>query len=151
MAEAFVIRTAEASDLRAMNALMHGSRAYQGGDYRIIEDYFVTTDTLEHHAVFVAERDRTLLGFYSLKIEGGADLDLMFVSDSAQGLGVGRALFESMKRAAREHGFGTVSIGSQPPSVGFYERMGVVRSGVLPPQAQVTWERPLLTLNVSEN
>ena len=151
MAEAFQVRSAEPSDLRAMNALMHGSRAYQGEYYRIIENYFVTADTLEHNAVFVAERDGALLGFYSLVIEGEADLDLMFVSDSAQGLGVGRALFEHMKRTAREHGFGRVAIGSHPPSVGFYERMGAVRSGVLPPSAHVTWERPLLTLNVMES
>jgi len=151
MAEAFSIRAAEPSDLRAMNALMHGSRAYQGEYYRIIEDYFVTADTLEHNAVFVADADGALLGFYSLVVEGEADLDLMFVSDAAQGSGVGRALFEHMKRTARAHGFGTVAIGSHPPSVGFYERMGAVRSGVLAPAAHVTWERPLLTLNVMES
>ncbi|HWA90941.1 MAG TPA: GNAT family N-acetyltransferase [Rhizomicrobium sp.] len=148
---AVIVRRAEASDLRAMNALMHGSRAYQGEYYRIIENYFVTADTLEHNAVFVADDDGALLGFYSLVIEGEADLDLMFVSDSAQGLGVGRALFDHMKRTAREHGFGTVSIGSHPPSVGFYERMGAVRCGVAPPFGPVTWERPLLTLNVMED
>ena len=151
MADGFVIRAAEVSDLRAMNALMHGSRAYQGEYYRIIEDYFVTADTLEHNAVFVAERGGALLGFYSLLVEDEADLDLMFVSDAEQGSGVGRALFAHMKSTAREHGFGTVSIGSHPPSVGFYERMGAVRCGVIAPQAQVSWERPLLTLNVMED
>jgi GNAT superfamily N-acetyltransferase len=151
MAEGLSIRCAEPADLRAMNALMHGSRAYQGAYYRIIEDYFVTQDTLDHNAVFVAERDGALLGFYSLIVEGEADLDLMFVSDSAQGLGVGRALFDHMKRSAREHGFEAVSIGSHPPSVGFYERMGAARRGVSPPTPRVSWERPLLTLNVMEN
>ena len=151
MAEAFSIRPADPSDLRAMNALMHGSRAYRGEYYRIIENYFVTEDTLEHNAVAVAERDGTLLGFYSLVVEGEADLDLMFVSDAAQGLGVGRALFEHVKATARAHGFATVAIGSHPPSVGFYERMGAVRCGVLAPQGQVSWERPLLQLNITEN
>lgn len=151
MADAFAIRAAEPSDLRAMNALMHGSRAYQGEYYRIIENYFVTEDTLAHNAVYIAERNGALLGFYSLVIEGDADLDLMFVSDAAQGTGVGRALFEHMKSCAREHGFGTVSIGSHPPSVGFYERMGAVRCGMSEPLPHVSWERPLLKLNVMEN
>jgi GNAT superfamily N-acetyltransferase len=147
----FTIRVAHASDLRTMNALMHGSRAYRGEYYRIIEDYFVTADTLEHNAVFVAERDGALLGFYSLIVEDEADLDLMFVADHAQGSGVGRALFEHMKATARERGFTAVSIGSHPPSVGFYERMGAVRCGTAPPTERATWERPLLTLNVMES
>jgi hypothetical protein len=60
MAETFAIRPAEPSDPRAMNALMHGSRACQGEYYRLIEDYFVTADTLDHNAVHVAERDGAL-------------------------------------------------------------------------------------------
>jgi GNAT superfamily N-acetyltransferase len=104
MAEAFQVRAAAPPDLRAMNAPMHGSRAY-----------------------------------------------LMFVSDAAQGSGVGRALFGHMKRTAREHGFGTVTIGSHPPATGFYERMGAVRCGVSDPLPHVSWERPLLKLNVMEN
>jgi len=151
MAEAFQVRTAVPSDLRAMNALMHGSRAYQGEYYRIIENYFVTADTLDHNAVFVAERDGALLGFYSLVVEGEADLDLMFVSDAAQGLGVGRAMIEHMKRTAREHGFDAVTIGAHPPAAGFYERMGAVRCGISDPLPYVSWERPLLKLNVMEN
>ena len=151
MAATFQVRIAEPSDLRAMNALMHGSRAYQGEYYRIIENYFVTEDTLEHNAVYVAEGEGALLGFYSLVVEGEADLDLMFVSDAAQGSGVGRALFEHMKRVAREHGFGTVTIGSHPPATGFYERMGAVRRGLSDPLPHVSWERPLLKLNVMEN
>ncbi len=148
--EVFVVRTAEVSDLRAMNELMHGSRAYQGEYYRIIEDYFVTADMLDHNAVYVAERDGALLGFYSLVVEGGADLDLMFVADSAQGLGVGRALFEHMRPTARGRGFESVSIGSHPPSVGFYKHMGAVHCGTAPATERVPWERPLLTLNVME-
>ena len=151
MAQGFSIRAAEPADLRAMNALMHGSSAYQGEYYRIIENYFVIADTLEHNAVFVAERDGALLGFYSLVVEGEADLDLMFVSDGAQGSGVGRALFDHMKRTARENGFGTVSIGSHPPAVGFYQRMGAVHCGSAQPLPHVSWERPLLKLNVMEN
>ncbi len=151
MAEAFSIRAAAPADLRAMNALMHGSQAYRGEYYRIIEDYFLTEDTLAHNAVFVAERDGALLGFYSLVVEDEADLDLMFVSDAAQGMGVGRGLFEHMKAHVRERGFGMVSIGAHPPAVGFYERMGAVRCGVADPLPHVSWERPLLKLNVMEN
>jgi GNAT superfamily N-acetyltransferase len=143
------IRRAEARDLDAIDALIHGSRAYQGEYYAIIEGFHMTADYLAHNDVYVAERDG-VLGFYSLVLDGHADLDLMFVSDTAQGLGIGRALFSHMKRTARQSGHCDVLIGSHPPSVGFYERMGAVRCGSAPPLPRVSWERPLLKLSTAE-
>jgi GNAT superfamily N-acetyltransferase len=151
VSRSFVLRAAEESDLPAINALMHASSAYKGAYYTIIENYFVTALDLARNEVFVADADGTLIGFYSLIVDGKADLDLMFVSDAAQGLGVGRALFDHMKLAARRRGHDAVLIGSHPPSVGFYERMGAVRRGLAPPLERVTWERPLLELALTEN
>ena len=151
VSRSFVLRAAEERDLPAINALMHASSAYKGEYYVIIENYVVTSGDLERHRVFVADADGALSGFYSLIVDGKADLDLMFVSDAAQGLGVGRALFDHMKQVARRHGHATVLIGSHPPSVGFYERMGAVRRGLAPPIGRVTWERPLLELALAEN
>jgi len=152
MSAVFTIRMADARDLSGINALMHASQAYQGEYYRILEGYFVTSDSLEHSQVFLAENDEALLGFYGLIVESEpADLDLLFVSDAAQGLGVGRALFEHMKGTARECGRINVSIGAHPPSAAFYERMGAVRCGVSPPSARVTWSRPLFKLDIVEN
>jgi GNAT superfamily N-acetyltransferase len=152
MSAAFTIRMADARDLSGINALMHASRVYQGEYYRILEGYYVTPDSLEQNQVFLAENDGALLGFYSLIVESEpADLDLLFVSDAAQGLGVGRALFGHMKGIARKCGRITVSIGAHPPSATFYERMGAVRCGVSPPSARVTWTRPLFKLDIVEN
>jgi GNAT superfamily N-acetyltransferase len=74
----------------------------------------------------------------------------MFVSDGAQGSGTGRTLFAHMKNVARRRGHTTVVIGAHPPAVPFYERMGAVRCGVSPPLPRVTWERPLLKLELLE-
>jgi GNAT superfamily N-acetyltransferase len=147
---AFSICAANASDLPAINTLMHASRAYRGEYYKIIENYFVTPDYLAKNKVFLVERNGALLGFYSLVVDGIADLDLMFVSDDVQGSGVGRALFDHMKTTARQSGYDAVQIGAHPPAVGFYERMGAVRCGVSPPIHGVTWERPLLKLAIAE-
>jgi GNAT superfamily N-acetyltransferase len=151
MAGAFAIRAAETRDIDGLNALMHASSAYRGEYYRIIEDYFVTDDYLARHLVFLAERDTALLGFYSLLIDGEPDLDLMFVADDAQGLGIGRALFDHMKSTARSRGIARVQIGSHPPAAAFYERMGAVRCGVSPALPNVTWERPFFVLPIPEN
>jgi GNAT superfamily N-acetyltransferase len=97
MAVGLSIRAANASDLPATNTLMHDSHAYRGEYYKIIENYFVTPEMLAKNKVLLVEQNETLLGFYSLVVDGIAYLDLMFVSDDAQGLGVGRALFDHMK------------------------------------------------------
>ncbi len=151
MSVSFALRPAEAGDLPALNLMMHTSHAYQGEYYAILEDYFVTAEHLSRNKIFVAESGGILLGFYSLIVEGEADLDLMFVSDAVQGQGVGRALFDHMKETARACGLSSVKIGSHPPSVGFYERMGAVRCGMAPPLPRVTWERPLLNLSLAES
>jgi GNAT superfamily N-acetyltransferase len=147
----FAIRAAELRDLPALNALMHASRAYQGEYYRIIENYFVAPEQLAANKIFLAERAGVILGFYSLVVEGEPELDLMFVADAAQGTGAGRVLFDHMKQTAHACGCASVLIGSHPPSVDFYERMGAVRCGTRPPQGRVTWDRPLLKLQIVEN
>jgi GNAT superfamily N-acetyltransferase len=147
----FSIRVATADDLPKINALMHGSSAYRGEYYKIIEGTAVSETYLADHDVFVGERDGSVLGFYGLIVASEpAELDLMFVSDDAQGSGIGRILFEHMKYAARQRGHTTVMIGAHPPAVSFYERMGAVRCGVSPPLPRVTWERPLLKLELLE-
>jgi GNAT superfamily N-acetyltransferase len=149
-AEPLTIRAATERDVGALNTLMHSSSAYRGEYYRIIEDFLMTPDYLAHHSVFLAEREDAILGFYALVVEGEADLDLMFVSDAAQGLGVGRALFGHVKDTARERGITRIRIGSHPPAAAFYERMGAIRRGVCPPLPNVTWERPLFELVIAK-
>ncbi len=83
-------------------------------------------------------------GFYSLTLGNAPELDLMFVADRGQGLGIGRALFEHMLARARQRGLRAVKIVSHPPSLGFYRRMGAVEVGVAPPAGRVTWPRPIL-------
>lgn len=148
---AIAIRAAQMSDLPSVNALMHGSSAYQGTYYAIIENYFVTGPYLAANKVYLAERDGELLGFYGLVLGAEPDLDLMFVSDAAQGSGVGRLLFEHMKSIARRNGVASVRIGSHPPAVGFYESMGAIRVGVSPPSGKISWERPVLKLELLES
>jgi GNAT superfamily N-acetyltransferase len=99
--------------------------------------------------VFVAEAGSEILGFYSLIVGDEPEIDLMFVSDAAQGKGAGRALFEHMRAIARDEGIHSVLIVSHPPSVGFYERMGAVRIGEKPPSGRISWSRPVLRLDIT--
>jgi GNAT superfamily N-acetyltransferase len=144
------ISRAGASDADRLTALMHESAAYQGEYASILDGYRVTEDYLATHPAFIAEAQRDVVGFYSL-IEYPAELDLMFVADSAQGTGIGAWLIEHMLGQATERGMTEIRVVSHPPAAGFYERMGARRVGVVPASPpKITWERPELVFSVKQ-
>ncbi|MFC3452201.1 GNAT family N-acetyltransferase [Amycolatopsis speibonae] len=142
------ISRASASDAGRVTALLRESAAYQGEYASILEDYRVTEDYLATHPSFVAHAQRDVIGFYSL-IEYPAELDLLFVADSAQGTGIGAWLVEHLLGQAADLGMTEIRVVSHPPAAGFYERMGARRVGVVPPSPpKITWERPELVFDV---
>lgn len=145
MTNGIEIRRASAADLEALNALMQGSRAYDGAYRAMLDDYRIKPEQCARDQMYLAMRKGEVLGFYSL-IVTEPELDLMFVSDAAQGLGVGCLLFDHMRETARALDIGAVKIVSHPPSEGFYLRMGAVRTGTKPPGTRTNWAQPILTL-----
>ncbi|WP_037312864.1 GNAT family N-acetyltransferase [Amycolatopsis orientalis] len=142
------ISRASASDAGTVTTLLHESAAYQGEYASILDGYRVTEDYLATHPAFVAHAQREVVGFYSL-IEYPAELDLLFVADSAQGTGIGAWLIEHMLGQAAELGMTEIRVVSHPPAAGFYERMGARRVGIVPPRPpKITWERPELVFDV---
>ncbi len=147
------IRRARPDEAGALTGLMHGLSAYQGEYASILDGYEVASEYIARNPVYLAEeeRDGALLGFYGLLLEP-PELDLMFVADRAQGLGVGRRLVDHMLHRAQDAGAGRVRVVSHPPAEEFYVRMGAVRAATLPPQPpKVTWERPELWFTVGES
>lgn len=147
--EAVRIRRATARDAKRLTALVRKSRAYEGQYASVVAGYRVGPDYIETHHVFVAVgADERVLGFYAL-ILSPPELDLMFVADAAQGLGIGRRLVEHMIDEAREAGLPAVRIVSHPPAEGFYRSVGAQRIGTVsanPPA--VLWDRPELVITV---
>jgi GNAT superfamily N-acetyltransferase len=80
---------------------MQSSRAYQGKYRRILQGCAIGKEHLERDMVFVEEASGEILGFYSLIVGDEPELDLMFVSDVAQGTGAGRARFKHMLDVAK--------------------------------------------------
>ncbi|MGY3790873.1 GNAT family N-acetyltransferase [Streptomyces antibioticus] len=143
------IRRAVARDAKRLTRLVRGSRAYEGPYAPMVEGYRVGSAYIEAHRVFVAvsldERGQEqVLGFYSLVL-APPELDLLFVADRAQGLGIGRLLVAHMTSEARAAGLDRVRVVSHPPAEGFYLGVGAVRTGTVaanPPA--VAWDRPEL-------
>lgn len=143
------VRRATARDAKRLTRLIQASSAYEGPYAPMIAGYRVGPDYIETHRVFLATGpDGRLLGFYALLL-APPELDLMFVADAAQGLGVGRRLVEHMKGQARDAGVDAVRVVSHPPAEGFYREVGAERVGTVaanPPA--VMWDRPEMVIRV---
>ncbi|WP_405483356.1 GNAT family N-acetyltransferase [Streptomyces sp. NBC_00009] len=139
------VRRATARDAKRLTRLVRTSRAYEAPYASMVAGYRVGPDYIEAHRVFVAAgTDDLVLGFYALTLVP-PELDLMFVADAAQGLGIGRLLVAHMKDEARAAGLTSVRVVSHPPAEGFYRSTGAVRTGTAaadPPA--VMWDRPEL-------
>ncbi|MCP1470432.1 GNAT superfamily N-acetyltransferase [Sphingobium sp. OAS761] len=143
-------RRASPDDAPALTALMHSSAAYQGDYARILDGYAVTPTQIATDIVMLVEAEGVTVGFYSLVTGVDSELDLMFVADTAQGIGLGRRLFDHMRQVAAERGIAAIKIVSHPPSVGFYLRMGAKAVGMKPAEGdKITWDRPVLRLPIS--
>lgn len=143
------IRRAVARDAKRLTRLVRSSRAYEGPYAAMVAGYRVGPDYIETHEVYAAVgADDRLLGFYALLL-APPELDLMFVADDAQGLGIGRLLIAHMTDRARAAGLDRVRVVSHPPAEGFYRSVGALRTGTAranPPA--VMWDRPELEIQI---
>ncbi len=90
----------------------------------------ITPDFVASHATYAARGDQGILGFSALA--QSADilfLEHLWVLPPASGCGIGRALFHRVQKQARDLGFTSFDIESDPHAAGFYERMGAERIG----------------------
>ena len=131
-----------------LTAMVHASSAYQGEYASILDGYAVTPAYVEANPTFTATRQGEVLGFYGL-LEDPPELDILFVTDDAQGLGIGGRLVTHMLAEARGRGLDAVRVVSHPPALAFYVRMGARRTGTIPANPpKVRWERPELRFDV---
>ena len=88
----------------------------------------VTPDFVATHPTYAARDGQRILGFTALaQCADLLYLEHLWVLPSAQGRGVGRALFRRAQQQAEDLGFARLEIESDPHAAGFYERMGAER------------------------
>jgi GNAT superfamily N-acetyltransferase len=152
--ESITIRRAVARDAKRLTRLVRGSRAYEGQYAAMVADYRVGPYYIETHRVFVAvaadEGGSRVLGFYSLVLDP-PELDLLFVTDGAQGRGIGRLLVDHMRAEAHAAGLDRVRVVSHPPAEGFYRSVGALPVGTVPANLPaVAWDRPELEFRIPQ-
>lgn len=149
-----VIRDARPDDAPVLTSIVRQSGAYDGEYRAVVVTQLVDAAYLAANPTRVCvDGDGEILGFASLLlpgrgVPGEAELDFMFVSDASQRRGVGRRLIADLVERCRELGVNRVHIVSHPPAAAFYESVGAVPVGEIPPRGRVTWSRPLLRLDI---
>jgi GNAT superfamily N-acetyltransferase len=147
-----MIRKAMPADRDALVAMMMTSNGYEHPAARAMIAAFTPRWVFtEVDEVWLEEgTGGAVLGFHQLIPHDAAawELDLFFTANEAQGLGVGRRLFDHMAGRARALGASSVVISSNPKAADFYRRMGARDIGMSPPVGEITWERPKLRLEL---
>lgn len=122
-------------DAEALTEIAHAAKRHWGYPERWIESW---RDTLTIRAEFIAanvaysaiEGSRAV-GFYLLvNANAGLHLDHFWITPSAMGRGIGRALFEHALEQTRKLGHRALRIEADPNAEGFYTHMGARRIGV---------------------
>lgn len=151
--DAVGVRPATGTDCVVLTAMVRDSAAYSGR-YRVM----VANQTIDEryvlaHPVRVAVAGSEIVGFYSLLVpgcggDGEGELDFMFVANGYQRRGIGRLLFDDLRRTAAHLRLRRIHIVSHPPAEAFYRAQGARLLGVEPPAGRVTWSRPHLIMSV---
>ncbi|MFJ9826282.1 GNAT family N-acetyltransferase [Streptomyces sp. NPDC101160] len=144
MPDDITLRRATAADSKRLSRLVRTSSAYAGEYAAMVDGYQVGGSYIEHHPVYVAvDAAGRVLGFYALLLDE-AELDLAFVADDAQGLGIGRMLMAHMAEQGRAAGLDSIRVVAHPPAEEFYVRTGARRTGTVQPTGRIHWARPEL-------
>lgn len=97
------------------------------------EELRVTPETLQKGPAIIAVDDERyiIVGFAQIvRINDDVwEVEALFISPEAQGLGIGRKLFEWAVGAASQEPSRILRINSDPGAEAFYERLGAVKVG----------------------
>lgn len=128
------------SDCDTLSALVFNSKASHGYDQAFMEacrdEISVTPDTLKKGPSQLAWFDvrSEPLGFIQIvqTMPLACELEALFITPKAQGLGIGRSLFEWGTETASQLGYKEMFINSDPGAEQFYKRSGAIRVGEIP-------------------
>jgi GNAT superfamily N-acetyltransferase len=112
----------------------------------------LTPEYVAKREVYLLEADGSVIGFYSLCALSNetVDLDNLFVEPDAIGQGFGKRLWQHAVATARQLGFTTLRIESDPNAEPFYLAMGAYRVGSVPSSVWPGRQLPVLHFSVVE-
>lgn len=150
-----MIRRARPVECEALTALCMRSKAHWGYDAAFMvqcrDSLRVRPEAVREGWVFVAvdAMDRPLGVAQVDRVDGVADLGLLFVDPPAIGHGIGRELLCHAAAAVGRAGIGSMSILADPHAAPFYERAGAKLRGMAPSDAVLGRMLPLYDLAIA--
>jgi GNAT superfamily N-acetyltransferase len=128
------LRFAAPSEAEEITALARRSKGYWGYDREVLdrmrEMLAISAEQIRAGHVVVVDRDGVLLGYYQLGGEPPhGELMDMFLDAAVIGTGLGRMLWDHATSSARERGFHSLTLESDPHAEPFYLRMGAKHVG----------------------
>jgi GNAT superfamily N-acetyltransferase len=159
-----IMRSAARIDLATLSALAVRSKAHWGYDEAFMaacaDELAVPESALASEVVRLCEgKGARIAGFYRLErctgsasgmgsAAGPAEIEGFFVDPRFIGRGVGRVLWNDLLRQALAHGISGIICQSDLNAAGFYESMGMRRTGMRPSASIPDRELPVLELEI---
>ncbi len=119
MRPTFAIREPRADEAGALTDLAMRAKASWGYDQDFMDacraELTITPETLRESRFWVAEDGDGLVGMIALS-DGGdhAELEDFFVAPEAHGVGIGRALMETLRAECRARGLTCIEVDADP-------------------------------------
>ncbi len=141
-------------DANKISKLAIRSKAHWGYSAQFMEDVkeelTYHNDDISSNPTFMAQEQTQLVGFYQLvKIdEECIELEALFVDPTTIRKGVGKKLFEHAVKQARQLGFQSMSIQSDPYAESFYLKQGCIKVGEKPSLSIPGRFLPLMAYNL---
>jgi GNAT superfamily N-acetyltransferase len=132
-----VVRAAAAADVAALRGVFRRASLDNAGDREVLlanpEVLVWSGEEIAGGRVRVAVEDGTVVGFATtVPVDGGLELEDLFVEPDRMRRGVGRRLVRDVLAAARAEGVEHVWVTANPHAMAFYTAVGFVPDGSAP-------------------
>lgn len=153
----FQIRRATPDEAGVLTALAIRSKASWGYTPEFMERVrsilVVPAERIATQQVFAAEDSQGIAGFYELvATENPAVgwLESLFIEPRVIGTGCGRLLWQHAVQTARESGYTSVELESDPNAASFYRKMGAYLIGSVESTAQKGRMLPIMRFDLTQ-
>lgn len=132
-----VIRSAAHAERSSLEALQWRASLANDGDRDALlanpDAIVLPIEQIAAGCVFVAERDGVVVGFAAVipRVDGGAELDALFVEPNVWKRGIGRRLVEHIAEVARMRAAKFLHVIGNPHAEGFYLSCGFRVTGTI--------------------
>lgn len=146
------VREARVEEAEVISEIAILSKAYWNYSREFIqackEDLTIDETYMKQNYVFVVETEEEVIGFFAFQRGEQDSLDFFYLHPNYIGKQVGKKMWKSILKKAKELNITSFTIDSDPNAKGFYEKMGAVQIGETPSTVSKDRNLPLMKYSV---